>query len=190
MCDRAPFRKFNSVWSFIAAFPPPWLPPQPGYSCCWLSGRVIVELSITITLVNRSRIGARAFSEPTTTFLVVSQNSVFKNSTSLGECRWSIAWEVTSTPHCTAICAKSSADAFGFCKYPRTNVFASDMPSNFRFRTMTRVVLAAASAILPKSSCNALPTLVIIPMGSSFFQITGLVVNGDFERTSQFLKYQ
>src|SRR5437868_1454818 len=88
----------------MAAAPPPRPPPQPAYSSCMLSGSAIVELSSTVTLLKRSRIGARALSEPII-ILVALQYSSFKNVASFGVKRCSIAWGVTSTPISTAICA-------------------------------------------------------------------------------------
>jgi hypothetical protein len=63
---------------------------------------VIVELSSMVTLVKRSKRGANALSEPTTSW-VAPQNSFCKKATNFGVWRCSIACGVTSTPHWTAI---------------------------------------------------------------------------------------
>jgi hypothetical protein len=66
--------------------------------------------------------------------IIGRRNSLSKKSTSRGVCRCSIAWGVTAAPHCTAICANFSSDAFGVCRYPNTYVRANEIAANFRFR--------------------------------------------------------
>jgi hypothetical protein len=92
---------------------------------------VIEVLSRMVTLVKRSRISASALSEPTVT-LTARRKSCSKNATNFGVCRCSIAWGVTSTPQVIATCAKSSSDASGFCRNPKTNVRANDKAENLR----------------------------------------------------------
>src|SRR3954447_2028216 len=165
-----PLRSSNSVCNFNAALPAPYEPPQPANSSAMLSGNRIVEPSLIDTVVKRSRIGANVWSEPTTIRALCCTTSC-KNLASRGVWRRSMACGVTSTPHCAAIWANSSSEAFGDFKKPMTNVCNKDVAENFRWRRMTPLFSAACMQTLSNNCWIAAPTLAIISTGSSFFQI-------------------